>query len=319
MLNLLKSTLTSGNKTVIQVFKLLIPTVLVVELLRWSGGLESLETLLAPMMNLLDLPPAFSIVWASALLTNLYSGVAILALVLPDSSASTADVSIICAMMLIAHALPVESAISHLLGVRWWFSAGLRFLAAIVLALLLRQFYDELDYLQESASLFIFAMAPSATIGQWLQTQLMQWLLIALIIYALIFVNESLRAIGIEAFLRASLAPFMKILGIGQSAAGVALVGCVLGITYGGALMINEAKLGRIALKDLVLTAIFLNLAHALLEDTLLMVLAGAHLSAILWGRLIFSWAITLLFFTIYRVLESRNWLHYIFNPASIQ
>ena len=316
MPTLIRQSLLAGSKTVAQVFKLLIPTVLIVELLRLSGGLDILEATLAPLMNLLDLPSAFSVVWAGALLTNLYSGVAVLALVLPSADASAADVSIICAMMLIAHALPVESAISHLLGVRWWFSAALRLISAIVFALLLGWFYDQFDYLQEPASLFIFTIPPSATIAQWLQVQLSQWLIIALLIYALIFVNEALRALGIEAFLRASLAPFLRILGINQAAAGVALVGCVLGITYGGALMVNEARLGRIKFKDLALVAIFLNLAHALLEDTLLMVLAGAHLSAILWGRLIFSWVITLLFFTIYGVLERHNCLRYFFNPS---
>ena len=314
MLAFLRNCLHLGTDTSIKVFRLLIPTVIAVEILSYLGALQLLQNALEPLMAWLGLPAAFSIVWASALLTNLYSGVAVLALVLPEQQATVADVSVICTMMLIAHALPVESAVSHLLGVRWWFSAALRLLAALVLGFIISYSYQQFDYLQQPAAFFLFELAPADSIGAWVQNQIKQWLIIAGLIYALIFLNEALRACGIERWLRLSLAPVLALLGIGRAAAGVALVGCVLGITYGSALMVNEAKSGHIKAKDLVLVALFLNLTHALLEDTLLMIFAGAHLSAILWARLLFSWVLALLFYIIYDYFERRNWLRYFFN-----
>ena len=317
MLQFLISTARVGTATTLKVFKLLVPTLIIVEILRCFGGLEMLEAAIQPLMLTLGLPPAFGLVWATALLTNLYSTVAVLALVLPGSGASVADVSVICTMALVAHALPVESAVSALLGLRWWFSITLRVGSALILGLLLSWLYHSLGYLQEPASLFLFELPQASGLDDWLRLQLGQLALIGALIYALIFINEGLRALGAERWLRLSLAPLLRGLGIGKEAAGVALVGCVLGITYGSALMVNEARLGRIKSKDLVLTALFLNLVHALIEDTLLMLLAGAHLSGILWARLLFGWLLTLVFLGVYPILERRRLLTCFFRiPA---
>ena len=298
-----------GTRTIVQVFKFLIPTVLIVEGLGFIGALELLEQGLTPLMTVLGLPSAFGIVWASALLTNLYSGIAVLALMLPESGASAADVSVLCTMMLIAHALPVEGAITHMIGLKFWWWVVLRVGAALGFGLVASPLCAALDWLQHPAPSFAFSVPEAHNPGQWLYNQMIQWLSIALIIYALIYLNLLLKRLGIERVLLTTLAPFLKGLGIRRGAAGMALVGSVLGITYGSALMLNEARLGHIRRKDMILTIIFLSLVHAVIEDTLLMMLAGGHLSLILFGRLVYGWVLTLIFWLVYDILERRGWL----------
>ena len=54
-------------------------------------------------------------------------------------------------------------------------------------------------------------------------------------------------------------------------------------------ILIREAKSAAIDGKDIFLTIAFLGLCHSVIEDTLLMLLIGADLSAILWARLVFG------------------------------
>jgi hypothetical protein len=63
----------------------------------------------------------------------------------------------------------------------------------------------------------------------------------------------------------------------------------VMGLTYGGGLIIQESKSGAVRAKDVFASLTLMGLTHSLIEDTLLLSLLGAHLSGILWARLLFS------------------------------
>ena len=58
-------------------YKLMIPTVLVVKLLEEMGALVYLSWLLSPLMTLMGLPESMGIVWATAMVTNLYAGMVV--------------------------------------------------------------------------------------------------------------------------------------------------------------------------------------------------------------------------------------------------
>jgi len=50
----------------------------------------------------------------------------------------------------------------------------------------------------------------------------------------------------------------------------LAIVGITLGVSFGGGLLINEAKRGHISPRDIFVAMMLLNLLHSLIEDTLL-------------------------------------------------
>jgi hypothetical protein len=62
-----------------------------------------------------------------------------------------------------------------------------------------------------------------------------------------------------------------------------------LGLSYGGALIIQEARSGQLSSQDVFFSLALMGLCHGIVEDTLVMMVLGGHLSGILWGRIVFS------------------------------
>jgi spore maturation protein SpmB len=110
--------------------------------------------------------------------------------------------------------------------------------------------------------------------------------LIVLVLFSLMRILDKLK---ITAIMVRLLQPFLKALGIGGEAAPIAIVGMTMGLTYGGGLIIHESKSGRVQPRDVFASLTLMGLTHSVIEDTLLMVMLGGHLSGILFGRLIFS------------------------------
>ena len=85
------------------------------------------------------------------------------------------------------------------------------------------------------------------------------------------------------------LRPILRLMGIGGRASTITVIGLTMGIAYGGGLIIHEAKKGHIDKKDIFYSLSLMGLSHALIEDTLLMLMVGGHLIGILWARLAFA------------------------------
>jgi hypothetical protein len=66
-----------------------------------------------------------------------------------------------------------------------------------------------------------------------------------------------------------------------------------LGLTYGGGLIIQESRAGHLTRHDVFCTLALLGLCHSFIEDTLLMVVIGGHLSGTLLGRTAFALLVT--------------------------
>jgi uncharacterized protein (DUF2062 family) len=105
-------------------------------------------------------------------------------------------------------------------------------------------------------------------------------------------------------------------MGVGKKAVTITMVGMTLGISYGGALLINESKKGDISRRDMLCALTLLSLCHAVIEDTLLVMLVGAHISGVFFGRIIFSFVLMLFFAqlikrlpdtTLEKIMLSRN------------
>lgn len=129
----------------------------------------------------------------------------------------------------------------------------------------------------------------------WAMRECISYILIFVIILFLFVFMKLLTKTGIIDWLNDHLEPLMKMLGLSKKAAPVTIIGLTLGVTYGGGLIINEAKSGILSKKDVFLSLSFMGLSHSLIEDTLLMVAIGASLSGILIGRLAFTIAIMII------------------------
>lgn len=84
-------------------------------------------------------------------------------------------------------------------------------------------------------------------------------------------------------------------------------VGLFLGVSYGGGLLIREARAGHIPQRQILLSCIFMGFAHSVIEDTLIFAALGADLWAILAGRIVFAIAATALIAAVLARLPQRR------------
>ena len=112
-----------------------------------------------------------------------------------------------------------------------------------------------------------------------------------LIILALMIFVRLLRKLGVIDLLERLLAPVLRLMGMTAAATEITVVGMVMGVAYGSGLILRQTSSGRIAREEVVFSLMLMGLAHALIEDTLLMASLGAHLSGILLGRVVFALA----------------------------
>ncbi|MGP5711022.1 hypothetical protein ACTXPD_03230 [Vreelandella alkaliphila] len=278
----------------VTLLKILIPALLIVKGLELLGMIEWLGAVLAPLMSTLGLPEQMGVVWAAALFTNLYTAIAVFFQVVGETPLSVEQVTVLGALMLVGHSLPVEGAVAKRAGVPWWGTLVLRVGGALLLAWLLHCFYSYFGLLQAPVELVwqpSFSSAP--TLSSWAWAQLETLALIFVIILALIVLLKLLKKLGLERWIHLGLLPLLKLLGIGRSAANVTVIGFTLGLSYGAGLLIRDVQNGVLSKRDSMLALCFLGLCHSVIEDTLLILMLGADITGILWARLLFAVIVT--------------------------
>lgn len=282
-----------GLSTFWTLARLMIPVMVVVKILVDLGVLPHLARLFAPVMTLVGLPAETGLVWAAAMLVNLYGGAVVLLALAPDLALSTAQATVLGTMMLIAHALPIEQRIAQKAGVGLVFSTLLRIGAAILCGALLSGLFAAGGWLQEPARLLISdlgggGVTPGAW-GDWLVGSLRTLAMILVIVLGLVLLLRSLDRLGITRRLTDLLSPVLGRVGIGGRAMPLTMVGVLLGLSYGGALIIREARSGTIPRRQVFLSLCLLSLTHSLIEDTLFIMALGGHWVGLVVGRVAFT------------------------------
>jgi hypothetical protein len=298
-------------------FKLMIPIIIIIKILEQMGLVNLLSEWLTPVMELVGLPGAMGLVWATAMVTNLYGGIVVYASLAADVPMTVAQVTIISSMMLIAHALPIEARIAQKAGVSFSLTVLLRVGMAILFGVIFNQLYYIANWLQQPTVLLWSAGEIDSTLSTWVYNQIKGLVLIFCIVLALVLLLDVLKRIGVIQWINNLLRPVLHRLGIAQEAETITLVGLTLGISYGGVLLINEARAGHIKPRDVLFSVSLLGLSHSLIEDTLLMMLIGADLSGILIGRVIFTLIIIFLLVRLVNRLSNQTVDRYLVKAVS--
>jgi hypothetical protein len=270
-------------------YKVMIPTLIVVKALEEMGALVYLSWLLSPLMSLVGLPESMGIVWTATIMTNLYAGMLIFFDLAQSETLSVAQVTVLCTMMLIAHGLPIEARIAQRAGIKIAITLLVRIGGALLIGFILQHIYSTGGFLQEANNIAWEPGVIDTSLQAWVITQLKSLLIILAIIALLLSILKTLRLVGFDRLLEALLSPFLKLMGIGREATTLTVIGMTLGLAIGGGLLIREAEQGHVSRRDIFASLTMLALCHSLIEDTLLMMLLGAHVSGIFWGRLLFT------------------------------
>ena len=273
----------------LSIFKVMIPIIILVKTLQEFELIAYLAYPLEPLMGFIGLPAEMGLVWATSLLNTTYASLIVFISLAPDLQLTTAQATVTAVLILMAHALPLEGAIARRSGVRFAFQCLVRFSCAYALGWLLNRFYTLTDTLQEPA--VILFQAPNAadpSLTAWAMDQGLNLLSIFGVILGLLLMMRLLKALGVIDLMNAALRPLLKLIGIGPKASAITVIGLTMGLSYGGGLIINEANARNVEREDVFHSLTLMGLCHSLIEDTLLLMLIGAHLSGILWGRLAF-------------------------------
>lgn len=277
----------------VPLFKLMIPIILLVKVLEEIGAITLLGQWLGPLMALVGLPEEMGLVWAATIATNIYGGMIVLYSVAADNTLTVAQMTVLGGLLLMAHGLPIETRIAQLAGMRMRVAIITRMFGAFAFAWLLHMFYDQTQTLQEPAQMMWQPQPIPDGLVYWFLAQAKALVMIQIVIIILLTFLKIMRILGVEKVIQWMLRPLLKLVGIGKEATTITLVGITLGIAFGGGLLIKEAHAGHVSKKDVFTSLILLGFCHSLIEDTLLVILLGAHLSGVLWFRLVFAFMFT--------------------------
>src|SRR5690606_9260581 len=133
-----------------------------------------------------------------------YTGMVVFFDVVPQLGLSVAQVTVLGAMILVAHSLPLEGAVAKAAGVSWRVTLGMRIGGALVFGALLHFGYSGVDALQEPARLLWQPeVAVDDGLAAWAFDQLQMLGLIFFVIAALMLALKLLRALGVERWMHA--------------------------------------------------------------------------------------------------------------------
>jgi len=306
-------------RTAGELFRIIVPVALVTRLLEMAGVIGPLGDLLTPFMHLVGLPGELGLVWATAMLTNLYGGMVVFATLAPGFELTVSQVTVLTSMMLIAHALPVELRIAQKAGPRMRVMVLLRFGGALVYGTLLNQLYQASATLQQPSRALWQPPPADPSWGGWALGMLETLVTIFLIILCLLALLRLLDRVGITGWLTRRLAPGLSWLGMQREVAPVTIIGMSLGISYGGGLILREVRSGRLGKRDLFLSLALMGLCHSVIEDTLVMMVMGGHLSGILVGRVLFSLLVVRLLMVALKRIPEATFERWFFRDQAAQ
>jgi hypothetical protein len=245
------------------------------------------------------------------MITNIYGGMIAFFNLTLSNTYSVAQVTVLATMMLIAHTLPIEVRIAQKAGVRAWFTILLRVGSAFMIGVILSFIFTNFKILQYDNKVIWQPSITDPTLFQWIIDQLRNYTMIFLIILALMILIYILKKTGAMQKLNNFMEPGLRLLGMNKNTASVTIIGMTLGVSYGGGIIIKEAKEKILSKKDVFLSISLMNLSHSLIEDTLLMVAIGANLIGILGARIIFTIIVMFILIRFVNHISKKNFKYF--------
>lgn len=276
-------------------FKVILPVVIVIRALELIGAIPFLAKFLEPLTSFIGIDGSLGLVWMAAILVNIYAGLAAFASLQAIFDYSVAETTILGLIILIAHSLPIEVAIAKKSRISWIFNLSFRFINAIVAGKILNLIFTKYELFNEPNQSVLQVPNELVSNFEWATLQIQNFFIIFLIIFFIISTINILKALGVWSLIINLMKIPLSYLGMSEKVANIILIGLTLGISFGGGFLIEESKKNNISKKDILLSLSFLSLCHSIIEDTILILLLGSHISGILFFRFIYTVIIILL------------------------
>lgn len=273
-----------SGRTAIWLLKIILPVSLAVRLMDYYGLLAYFADFLNPVFIHLGLPGSTAIVFITSIFLPLYAPLAIII----SMPITLRELTILALMCQTAHNLPVESAIQAKTGTPFRTMAALRIFTSIAIGLILNLILPKemgMPIFDQTHTENINSL--SALFSAWLINGGRMALLIFFIVAALNILYLLLEKYNLIDKLSKGISPILRIFGLPGSVAFLWLIGYIVGLAYGGAMMMDQLNEGKISRPDVRLLNYHLAISHSILEDNILFIALGVSVWWILGTRLI--------------------------------
>ena len=294
--------------------RIVVPVTILTEALSRMGVIKAVSPAFAPVMGLVGLPPELGLAWLSCLLVGFWGAIPLIFTLVPVASLSVADITVFSSLMLFAHGLPIEQKIIQQAGPGMIATSVLRVGGGLVYAVMLHGLLTTTGWLADPVDPTWVPMATSTGWATFLigLAQTMAWMFV--ILAALSVGLDILKRTGLLAAMMRLFAPFLRLAGIREEAGHFTAIGLFLGISYGGGLLIREARSGAVSPRQVFVSCVFMGFAHSVIEDTLIVMALGADVWGVLVGRLVFAVAATAAVAALVRNLSDRRFFDWGFR-----
>ncbi|GHU57174.1 putative membrane protein YvoD [Bacteroidia bacterium] len=284
-----KQALPKAGKTCLWLLKIILPISLLVRLLQYSGLLDKFSALLEPVFSLIGLPGETAIVFITSVFCPLYAPIALIT----SMAIGVREATILALMCLVSHNLIVESSVQAKTGSHFWEMTILRLVMSFVIAMCLNWIMPQGDW----GTVGVTASADSYTgiwdvFVLWFVSSMKLVVTIGLIVTSLMILHYVLEEFNLMRGLSKALAPLMTVFGLPKDTAFLWLVGNLVGLAYGGAIMVEQVEEKKLSYKNGNLLNYHLAISHSLLEDTIIFVAIGIPALWIIVTRLFFAAAV---------------------------
>lgn len=276
--------LPKGVKTAWWLIKITVPVSFGVLLLDFFGVLNYIAGYTAPVFNLIGLPGVSAVVFITSIFTNIYSVVAVLAMLgLP-----LREGTILATMCLISHGFLIESAVMKRTGSSVTRMILVRLSGSFLVAWMLNMIMPG-DMTQEVQGIIAAQTDFTAALVHWLKSISATVIKILILVNLLLIFQQIMEEFGWISLINKPLRPLMKLLGLPQSTTLSWVVANLIGLAYGSAIMIDQKEKGKMNSKDADLLNHHVAISHSQLEDPLLFITLGYALHWLIWPRILLA------------------------------
>lgn len=134
MLEAVKRGFNNGLATTCELAKVVVPVYFIITFLKHTPFLMLMSDFMSPLMQMVGLPGKAALPIVLGFFINIYAAIGAM---LPLNMSSK-EITIIAAILLMAHSLPMETAISRMTGIR----TSLLVLVRVILAFMLGAFFN---------------------------------------------------------------------------------------------------------------------------------------------------------------------------------
>ena len=304
-----KEVLPSTTKTCIWLLKITLGVSVLILFMRYFKILPWLSATLGPLFNHFGLPGEAALAYVSGYFVNMYAMLAIAG----SMDLTARAITILGVMSLCSHNMITETAVQGKTGanpVRVVITRTLAgFVLAFVLNLILPLSQSDIAMLggavgESEAAVASITVAPAAVASiteapaavqplfkelavEWCYSTLSILVKMTLLIYSLAILQRILSEFGVIRWVSKFLKPLLLLFGLPARCSFLWIIANILGIAYGGAVMMEEVRAGKLSLRDIKLVNQHIGISHSNLEDLTLV----ASIGGIWWVMLLSRWA----------------------------